>query len=279
MKGLYGSMLTSASQGASVSLCVDSASLSSPSGGGAGGGSSASSAAEVALRVAQLRMHVLAFPFLRSMAAVVAGKGLAEAPLVLRPRPKEAVYLLTRADRVLVIYQLDVAEPTDRAIARVVAQELTEAYRAVNNAPPVAWSEREPPMELKGLEAGGAGAGAAAAAGSETSIGFITFTIFPASYKTDAQKEAVASQLALFRAFLQYHLKAAKTYLHARMRSRAETLQKVLNRAIPEDPFSEQEKKLASGKTFKKGVATVMAALQLAGGGGGGGGGGGAGRG
>ena len=234
LQAKYGALLTAPRAGASVSLCIDAAAL--PAGG----------AAEAALRAAQLRAHVTAFPFLRAMAAVAAGRGLAEPPLTLLARPREPVFVLTRADRVLVIYHLDVAEPTDRAIARVVAQELTEAYRAVNSAPPVAWSEREPPMELKGFPG-------LDAAPSEASIGFVTFTIFPASYKTDAQREAVAAQLALFRSFLQYHLKAAKTYLHARMRSRAEGLQKVLNRAVPDDPFADAGKKLASGRTFVKG--------------------------
>jgi actin related protein 2/3 complex subunit 2 len=253
LKAVYGSLLTAPRAGASVSLRLDAAAL--PAG---------VSAAELALRVSQLRMHVQAFPFLNSMAAVAGGRGLSEAPCVLQQRPREAVYLLTRADRVLAIYHLDVAEPTDRAIARVVAQELTEAYRAVNSAPPVAWSERELPMELKGFP------GLEAPAAAETSIGYLTFTIFPAGYKTEAQREAVASQLSLFRSYLQYHLKAAKTYLHARMRSRAENLQKILNRAIPDDPFADKDKKLASGRSFKAASApgVLPAAGRLAGGGG-----------
>ena len=36
-----------------------------------------------------------------------------------------------------------------------------------------------------------------------------------------ALRLAAAAHLAGFRSFLMYHLKAAKTYLHARMRSRA----------------------------------------------------------
>jgi actin related protein 2/3 complex subunit 2 len=259
LQSVYGPLLVPARGGASVSLSIDA----SAGGGGGGGGAGA----DVAQRVAALRSHVVAFPFLRAMSAVLAGRGGAEAPLVLRPRPREPVYVLCRADRVLVIFHVLVAEPTDRAVARTVAQELTEAYRAVNNAPPVSWSEREPPMELKGLFPG-----LDTPATEPLSIGYLTFTIFPASYKTEPQRLAAAAHLAGFRPFLMYHLKAAKTYLHARMRSRAEGLQKVLNRAIPDAP---SEKKLASGRTFvaKGGAAAVVAAA--AGGGGGGGGGGG----
>ncbi len=200
------------------------------------------------------------------MSAVVGGRGGAEPPLVLRSRPREPVYVLCRPDRVLVVFHVTVAEPTDRAVARTVAQELTEAYRAVNNAPPVAWSEREPPMELKGLFPG-----LDTPATEPHSIGYITFTIFPASYKTEPQRLAAAAHLAGFRAFLMYHLKAAKTYLHARMRSRAEGLQKVLNRAIPDAPG---EKKTASGRTFRGAALAVMTTSTIGGGGGGGGGGG-----
>lgn len=191
--------------------------------------------ADVVLDVASLRRHVLAFPFVRAMAAVAAGRGGSEAPFVLRTRPREPVYTLTRADRVVVIYHLEFPDPTDRALARIVAQELTEAYRAVNHAPPCAWSEREPPAELRGFPGG------LAPMGDSSCIGYLTFSLFPTSFKTDAHREAAAAQLALLRAYLGYHLKASKTYLHARMRTRAEGLQRVLNRAILEDPTATKE--------------------------------------
>ncbi len=230
LAGIYGPLLVQARSDASVSLLLDTAALPGP-------------AAEVIARVAALRKHVVSFPFVRAAEAVAAGRGAAEAPFVFRLRPREPVYILTRADRVAVIYHLEVPESTDRAMARVVAQELTEAYRAVNHAPPCSWSEREAPQELKGFPGGIAPMG-------DSCIGYLTFTIFPSSYKTAAQREAVAAQLALFRDYLMYHLKAAKTYLHARMRSRSEALQKVLNRAIPDVPEADKEKKTSSGRRW-----------------------------
>jgi actin related protein 2/3 complex subunit 2 len=85
---------------------------------------------------------------------------------------------------------------------------------------------------------------------SEDFIGYLTISLFPSHFNTDAKRENAASQMAMFRTYLTYHIKAAKGYLHARMRTRADLLQKVLNRAVPDDPFAEKEKKLASGKTF-----------------------------
>jgi actin related protein 2/3 complex subunit 2 len=192
--------------------------------------------------VSGLRKHVLGWAFVRALEGVAAG---APAPAaVLRTRPAEPVYVLPRADRVTVIFHLQLPEATDRAMARVICQELTEAGRAVNAAPPAAWSEREPPLELKGLETPGAGDAA--------SVGYVTFSLFASAYRTPAQRAAAAATLGLFRDFLAYHLKAAKTYLHARMRRRAEDLQKVLNRAAIAEPDKDVRKTTSGGKTFNK---------------------------
>ncbi len=241
LRGVYGPMLVAPFEDADVTVVVDRRALP-PS-------TAPAALADVVSKVANLRRHVIAWPFLRLMGAVAAGRGAGEAPFVLRSVPGEPVYLLPRPDRVTVIYHLRFAEPTDRAMARVIAQELTEANRQVNNAPPCAWSERELPQELRGLPPALAAA-VPRPSGDDASIGFLTFSLFPAAAKTEAQREAVASQYSLFRTYLQYHIKAAKSYLHARMRNRSEAMQRVLNRAIPEDPFADREKKLASGKTF-----------------------------
>jgi len=54
-----------------------------------------------------------------------------------------------------------------------------------------------------------------------------------------------------FRDYLHYHIKCSKAYMHTRMRERVSTWLQVLNRARPE-PFEKKEKKLASGRTFKR---------------------------
>jgi actin related protein 2/3 complex subunit 2 len=235
LRTVYGAMLAAPYEDADVTVVADRRALDG-------------SPADVALRIALLRRHVLAWPFLRYMAAVTAGRGASEAPFVLRSCPSQPLYFLPRVDRVTLIFHLRFTEATDRAIARVVAQELTEANRQVNNAPPCSWSERVPPMELRSLPKGAV----PDVAGDDASIGFLTFSIFPnaGGAKSPAQRDALATQFSLFRPFLAYHIKAAKSYLHARLRNRSDGLQKVLNRAIPEDPFAERGMKLASGKTF-----------------------------
>ena len=156
-------------------------------------------AAEVVSKIAALRKHALAWPFLRSAEAAAAGRGASVPPLTLHSRAGEPVYVLTRDDRVAVIFHVVVREPTDRAIARVVAQELTEAYRTVGGAPPASWSEREAPQELRGLDS--------VAPLDAASIGYVTFSLFASSYKLPAQRAAAAATLSLFRDYLEYHLK------------------------------------------------------------------------
>lgn len=253
MKQIYGPLLvTPPHDEADITVLVDKKALSSYN----------LSTSEVISKIANIRKYAVTYPYLKMMNAVASGKGASEKPFVCRTVEREPIYLLPRADRVIVIYHLAFDEPTDRAIARVVAQELTEANRTVNNAPPCSWSEREAPMELKGFSSTSSSSTTTTSSSSssvnsvpkpstdETSIGFISFSFFVGSYKQEIQREVIANQASLFRNFLLYHIKAAKSYLHARMRNRCDGLQRVLNRAIPEDPFADKEKKLASGKTF-----------------------------
>jgi actin related protein 2/3 complex subunit 2 len=192
LAAVYGAMLQAEPHdGADATLVVDRRALAAP-------------AAEVVSKVANLRRHVLSWPFLRLMRAVAEGRGAAERPFCLRLSAREPVFLLARADRVVAIFHLAFEEPTDRAVARIIAQELTEANRQVNNAPPCSWSERDVPLELKTF------ADVPRPADDVQSIGFLTFSIFPGSFKTEAQRESIAAHLALFRPYLTYHLKAAK---------------------------------------------------------------------
>ena len=54
-----------------------------------------------------------------------------------------------------------------------------------------------------------------------------------------------------FRNYLHYHIKCSKAYMHTRMRARVHSWLQVLNRARIE-PFQKKEKKLASGRSFKR---------------------------
>ena len=170
---------------------------------------------DLLVKLASLRRHAMAAPFVAAMRAVTAGTTSAAAaapPVVLTFRPGEPTYIVPRSDRVTVIFAIEVTDPTDAAIARVIAQEFSEATRQVPNAPPASFADKEgaAPAELRGLLAGGArGAGF---------VGWLSFALLPAHFKEEARLQAVATQMSLLRPYLDYHIKAAKVYLHGRMR-------------------------------------------------------------
>jgi len=208
--------------------------------------------------VSLLRRHVVAEPFLAAMRSVLAGAAGAP-PMALRLRPSETTYVMPRGgDRLSIIVSLDFAETMDRAMARVVAQELVEAGRHVTGAPSVIFTDRDapPPLELRGL-----GAGAVPARASDASfVGYLTLSLLPRHFDTAAKADAAATQLALLRTYLGYHIKAAKSALHARMRGRVDGWLAALQRAAPgaadgafEGPGGGAAKKAvvgASGRTF-----------------------------
>lgn len=150
-------------------------------------------------------------------------------------RLPEYMFICSSAAKVTVIFYVDFADTTDRAMARVFLQEFVEAQRTVRTAPPVSFS-REPPGEVAGLRFDW----------RPDSAGFISFGL-EERHIHGSKKDAVASMLVGFRSYLHYHIKCSKTYLHIRMRKRVAGWLQVLNRAIPQ---VETEKKTSTGKTF-----------------------------
>lgn len=203
------------------------------------------SVSELVAAVACLRLNALGAPFDAALASVTSKSPGAGAVVLLRPR--EPVFILPRPDRVAVIYALHFADATDRAIARIVCQEFVEAQRHIATSPPVTYADREPPLELRGHARSDLLRHA-----EDSFVGYLTLSMMPRQFDTDAKRANVVALLAQFRVYLDYHIKVAKSNLHARMRARCDGWLQVLNRAIAEDPFASKEKKLASGKTFVK---------------------------
>mgnify|MGYP001063300911 CR=1 FL=1 len=227
----YGGLLIAPADGSDVTLEFDAA------------GMAPEAVAATITQVASLRRHAMASVFDRALKAV-ATKGSLPPEAVVRFRPTEPTFVLPRADRVSVIYTVEFADPTDRAMARIIAQEFAEAQRHISTAPPANFSDREPPMELRGRRD--------LPAASDAFVGYLTFSLFPRHFDTDAKRASVINLLTQFRVYLDYHIKAAKAYLHMRMRARVDGWMQVLNRAQVEDPFASHDRKRADGRSFIK---------------------------
>ncbi|KAJ3272786.1 hypothetical protein HK104_004399 [Borealophlyctis nickersoniae] len=191
-------------------------------------------------QIALLKRNALAAPFEAAFAAQLEGRETAL--MAIHYRDEETIYVKAQSDRVTVIFSTVFKEETDRIFGKVFLQEFVDARRqpAIQNAPQVLYSPREPPLELKGVP------------GLQDSdqVAYVTFVLFPRHFSKDAAADCI-SRIQLFRDYLHYHIKASKAYMHSRMRARVDAMMKVLNRAKPENP-ADKEKKTASGKTFKR---------------------------
>ncbi|KAI9229889.1 MAG: Arp2/3 complex, 34 kd subunit p34-Arc-domain-containing protein [Piptocephalis tieghemiana] len=198
---------------------------------------------ELLQKIGNLKTLVLAAPFSRAFDQhdqEVADPDL----MTVHYREEETIYVRAQSDRVTVIFSTIFREETDRIFGKVFLQEFVDARKqlALQNAPPVLHS-REPPLELKHLSE-------LAQVTEASGIHFITFVLFPRHFAPGPVRDSTIAQLQLFRDYLHYHIKCAKAHMHTRMRRRVAEFLKVLNRAKPER--TDKEKKLASGRTFKR---------------------------
>ncbi|KAJ3050380.1 hypothetical protein HK097_008671 [Rhizophlyctis rosea] len=192
-------------------------------------------------QIALLKRNALAAPFEAAFAAQTNGQ---ETQLMtVHYREQEAYYIKAQHDRVTVIFSTVFKEETDRIFGKVFLQEFVDARRlpALQNAPQVLYSPREPPLELRGVPG----------VQDSENVAYVTFVLFPRHFAANVQEDTI-SRIQLFRDYLHYHIKASKSYMHSRMRTRVDSFLKVLNRAKPEQPDDKKQMKTASGKTFKR---------------------------
>ncbi|KAK9458511.1 Arp2/3 complex, 34 kd subunit p34-Arc-domain-containing protein [Lipomyces oligophaga] len=153
-------------------------------------------------------------------------------------REEESIYIRASHDRVTVIFSILFREETDSVFGKVFLQEFVDARRrAIQNAPQVLYSNKEPPLEIR------------SAPGLKTSddIAYVTFVLFP-RHITRERRNGCISHIEIFRDYFHYHIKCSKAYMHSRMRFRVAEFLKVLNRAKPET--DEDKKTTASGRRF-----------------------------
>lgn len=193
-------------------------------------------------KFSSLRRVIMGAPITKALKALNDGSG-ASLPLITIPwRPMECMWIKPGADRCTFVYAVSFSEDMDRAMGRVMMQQMAKEYKSVNGAPPCTFSEaKSPPMEIRdcpGLEQ------------YRDSCGFLSIVIFKSHIKDDKRFDKTVTVLSSLRNYLMYHIKASKTYLHMRMRRKVAGWLQVLNRAVHEQ--TKKEVKTSSGKTFKR---------------------------
>ncbi|KAL2651725.1 hypothetical protein R1flu_019853 [Riccia fluitans] len=185
-------------------------------------------------KLASLRSVVLGAP-LREILKHLATKTVApdaDSLIALMHRPKEAYFIVPQAEKVTVVFPMRFKDNNDVILGTSFLQEFMEARRSpgLSTAPPCVWSPKAPAEIMKDKKE------------EEPNAGWVSF---------GEKLDKLVWILSTFYAYVSYHIKCSKGFMHTRMRRRVETLIQVLNRAKPE---VEKERKSMSGRSFKRAV-------------------------
>eukprot|EP01101_Sappina_pedata_P004637 TRINITY_DN1_c2_g1_i1.p1 TRINITY_DN1_c2_g1~~TRINITY_DN1_c2_g1_i1.p1 ORF type:complete len:323 (+),score=157.08 TRINITY_DN1_c2_g1_i1:81-971(+) len=184
--------------------------------------------------IANFKRNFIAAPFNKVFDAVL--KGQSHPIIALQYRDEEALFIKGEPERVSVVFSITFRDAADQVLAKIFLKEFEDARRNMSNAPSVAYSAKDAPMEIKGAPLVKEGEG----------HGFVTMVLF-ANHIKNADK--TINTIQTFRDYLHYHIKCGKAYLHNRMRTKVVDFLQVLNRAKPTDS-APKEKKTFSGKTL-----------------------------
>ena len=139
-------------------------------------------------------------------------------------REEEAIYISPQADRVTVIFSTVFREEVDHIFGEVFLREFVDARKrpALQNAPQVLFSNRDPPLEIRGMpEVAKARGNANGEIGLLLLVlslfGRLMSVLFPRHFNTPDRAFEMISQIQLFRDYFHYHIKCSKAYMHGRM--------------------------------------------------------------
>ncbi|KAI8983907.1 Arp2/3 complex, 34 kd subunit p34-Arc-domain-containing protein [Pilobolus umbonatus] len=230
-------LLSTPEEGYDVTLSIDSETAPSDE----------ESINEIIRKISLLKRNLLAAPFERAaqeqeQCEKEQKTEINSELMAIHYREEETIYVKSNVDRVTVIFSTMFKDETDKIFGKVFLQEFVDARRrapALQNAPQVLYSIREPPRELSHLNLK-----------DSDDSSYVTFVLFPNHFKAGDVREDTISRIQIFRDYLHYHIKCSKAYMHTRMRARVRDFLKVLNRARPE--VINAEKKTASGRTFRR---------------------------
>ncbi len=186
--------------------------------------------------VSEVKKNIVGGPLDNAFSSLLSKRSESLPVMVVEHHKNEAMFMFPCDSKIIVIFNVDFADVTDKAIAKVFLQEFVEAQRIVRNAPPVSYSKDPPPLLTSRLTY----------EYPADTAGYLSFSV-EERHLAGPGKDKAITQFTGFRNYLHYHIKCSKTYLHMRMRKKVNNWMQVLNRAKPD---VETEKKTAAGKTF-----------------------------
>ncbi|CBK24533.2 uncharacterized protein [Blastocystis hominis] len=159
-------------------------------------------------KVASVHEYILAAPFYKYLKALQDGSLSSLYPKILSFYLHEPIYIIPKSTSVSIVFSINETDDTDRSLMQVFLLEFSEAKRTVVGSPSVTFS-RDEPNDIHGMVK------------EKPSVGFLSFA-FNEENVAGNRAEKAAALLSSFRFYLDYHVKSSKTFLHGRMRNRAE---------------------------------------------------------
>lgn len=187
--------------------------------------------------VSEVKKNIVGGPLDNAFSSLMSKRSESLPVMVVEHHKNESMFMFPCDSKIIVIFNIDFADVTDKAIAKVFLQEFVEAQRIVRNAPPVSYSKDAPALLTSRLSS---------YTYPTDTAGYLSFSVEERHLAGNGKDKAI-TLFTGFRNYLHYHIKCSKTYLHMRMRKKVNNWMQVLNRAKPE---VETEKKTSGGKTF-----------------------------
>ena len=91
--------------------------------------------------ISQLKRHVLGGPLDRAFTALVEKRSASLPVTMFDYRAGETIFVCPSESKVVVVFLVDFADLTDKAVAKIFLQEFVEAQRTKSTAPPVSFSK------------------------------------------------------------------------------------------------------------------------------------------
>jgi len=232
---LYPGMLAKPAKGYSLSLAVNLDTVPSDK----------ASKDALARKLSSMKRDVLGAPLWISFGALLKGTKPPRQHYVVNYRATETMYVIPSNDLVVVVYSIAFDNPVEQAIAKVFLQEIEVTRRASKElavGPSVNFTI-DPPHELKMLKG-------VTPKTPPNFIGYISLAISKRNVEGAGRLEKAVGLAEAYRSYLVFHVKATKSQMHTRIRTRCANWLQVLNRAMPEKLNT--EKKTITGRTFKR---------------------------
>ena len=176
---------------------------------------------KIALKFSCFKRDFMGAPIRRAFLALKNGASDPKLACQIDYRNDEIFWVVPTKNEVTVAFGMQFSNDTDKALARISLLEFSDSKRHVKNPPAILYYDKDFPEAVSKAFP--------QAAQLKFSNGVISFSFQAGHMKPDIMQPMTF--LIGFRQYLHYHIDAIKASLHARMRKRVETFQRVLTKA------------------------------------------------